>query len=599
LLRVSAGANVSASAPPDERPTTYRIFKDGVELSPHELPVQVAAATGAEIRDYEFDLVQHDDTRTFLGNASPLLGPDGRPAGAVGAFLDVTAWKQAEAQVRLFARVVETTSDFIGICTPDMKPIFLNEAGRRMVGLESMEDVRRTVLMDYFWPEDRARIESEAIPTLVREGRWSGEIRFRHFKTGEPIPTMWNAFVIRDDTGASTAWATVSPDLTALKKAEQELRDANTQLTEADRRKSEFLAVLSHELRNPLAPIRNSIYMLDRAPAGSPQAARGREVIRRQTEHLTRLVDDLLDMTRIARGKIELHREILDLREIVRRTHDDHQFLFERRDVEVRLEGRPSPVWVDGDPTRLAQVVGNLLQNAAKFAQEGGSTRITAAEANNRAEVRVRDDGVGIEPDQLRRVFEPFAQADSGSGRRRGGLGLGLALAKGLVELHGGTLTARSEGLGRGSEFIISLPLATPPPPADMVVRPERAAGPRSIIIIEDNADAASTLADALALGGHSIHVALDGRSGIELARSVNPDIVICDIGLPDVDGYEVARTLRADQELRSTRLVALSGYAQPQDKERAKEAGFDSHLSKPSSLDELNEVVASSSRRP
>jgi signal transduction histidine kinase len=366
---------------------------------------------------------------------------------------------------------------------------------------------------------------------------------------------------------------------------------AAAQLRESDRRKSAFLAVLSHELRNPLAPIANAIHLLERVPPASEQANRARAVIERQTSQLTRLVDDLLDLTRIERGKVELKREVVDLREIVRRTCDDYRDVFEQRRVELHLTTPARPVTVRGDPARLAQVMGNLLHNAAKFTPDAGVVTVYLGQAAGRAELRVRDTGVGIAPEQLGKLFEPFAQVEQGLARTGGGLGLGLSLVKGLVEMHGGTVTGASDGLGHGAEFVATLPLV--PAAATRPAAKARKAPPRSIVIIEDNADAAETLSELLALDGHRVEAASGGRSGIELVQRVRPDIVFCDIGLPDMSGYEVARALRGDEALRQTRLVALSGYAQPEDRERAREAGFDAHLAKPPALEAVNALLA------
>jgi PAS domain S-box-containing protein len=373
-------------------------------------------------------------------------------------------------------------------------------------------------------------------------------------------------------------------DITDRVRAQDELRAA-------DRRKTEFLGVLSHELRNPLAPIRNSIYLLERLPAASDEAARARGVIRRQTEHLTRLVDDLLDVTRIAHGKIALQRARVDLREIVRRTTDDLSSVFAAAGVGLRVERLARPAWVDADATRLGQVVGNLLHNAVKFTPAGGEVRVRLTAGDGRAELTVRDTGAGIDAATLDRMFEPFAQADRTLARTQGGLGLGLALVKGLVELHGGTVEARSDGLGRGAELSVRLPLASAPVEAVGAPRPGPA-GARAVLVVEDNLDAGQSLADILRLKGHRVRVARDGRTGLALARELRPDVVLCDIGLPDLDGYEVARALRADPASAGLRLVALSGYAQPEDRLRAREAGFDLHLAKPADLDELLHAV-------
>jgi PAS domain S-box-containing protein len=404
-------------------------------------------------------------------------------------------------------------------------------------------------------------------------------------KDGTTFPAEVESIIVGPAESEFTAFV-IARDITERKRAEDDLRAA-------DRRKTEFLGVLSHELRNPLAPIRNSIYLLEHAAAGSEQAAHARQVIRRQTEHLSRLIDDLLDVTRISRGKIRLQRGRVDLCDVVRRATDDLHSLFAHAGVDLCVDHVFGPVWIEGDHVRIAQVLGNLLQNAVKFTPSGGTVTVTLVANGARAELGVRDTGVGMEPQAVERMFEPFVQAEMTLARTKGGLGLGLPLVKALVELHGGTVEARSDGPGKGSEFIVRLPLAE----TGAEVRPEQRvaaeARPREILIIEDNLDAGETLAEVLELEGHRVRVARDGRSGLELAHERHPDVVLCDIGLPDLDGYEVARALRRDEDLRATRLVALSGYAQLEDQKLARDAGFDVHIAKPPDLDELMNVLA------
>jgi signal transduction histidine kinase len=365
---------------------------------------------------------------------------------------------------------------------------------------------------------------------------------------------------------------------------------------QSDARKGEFIAVLSHELRNPLAAIRNSLYLLDHAAQDQQRSARPREIIERQTRHLARLVDDLLDVTRISRGKFELRPERLDAREVVRRICEDHRPTFEARGVALRVH-TPDPAPIETDEVRFAQAVGNLLHNASKFTREGGAVEVRLHTLERHVEIRVRDEGVGIRPELLPHVFEPFVQAEEGLARTKGGLGLGLALVKGVVELSGGTVCAHSEGVGRGAEFVLTFPrTAAPerpvPAPATGRASPTRARG--QVLVVEDNLDTASTLADVLALEGFRVEVATSGASGLAKARELKPDVILCDLGLPDVDGYEVARTIRADEALRATRLIAVSGYAQPEDRQRAVRAGFDAHIAKPPSIDALLAAVAS-----
>jgi PAS domain S-box-containing protein len=396
-----------------------------------------------------------------------------------------------------------------------------------------------------------------------------------------------------EDLEAAEALAPAIVQAFLSKRAEEALRAANVQLTEAERRKNEFLAVLSHELRNPLAPIRNSLYLLDHAPPGGDQAAHARAVMNRQVDHLTRLVDDLLDVTRISHGKIDLHRELIDVREVVRCSFEDHRSMFDQRGIALRVEAHAGPVWIDADETRISQVVGNLLQNAAKFTHPGGAVSVSLAAVADRVEICVRDNGVGIEAELVPQVFEPFVQSERSLARTHGGLGLGLALVRGLVELHGGSVRAQSWGPNRGSELAVTLPIAAEPRHVARDSASTTAPTACRVLIIEDNVDAGQTLAEVLEMEGHCVHLATDGATGIRMARELKPDVVLCDIGLPDLSGCEVARALRADESLRATRLIAVTGYAQPEDRQRAVAAGFDAHVGKPAPIEEIAALVS------
>jgi PAS domain S-box-containing protein len=398
---------------------------------------------------------------------------------------------------------------------------------------------------------------------------------------------------------ADVAWTIIERKRAekALQESEARSRETAAALAKADLNKNHFLAVLSHELRNPLAPITNSLYILDRAVPGGEQAHRAQAVIGRQVGQLARLVDDLLDVTRIARNKIPLQRQRLELGELVRRTMEDHRPQFESNEVHLDLAPTSQPVFVNGDSNRLAQMVGNLLQNSAKFTGPGGRARVsvsTDSEAKQ-AVVRVTDTGVGMDQRMLARLFQPFAQADATLDRSKGGLGLGLALVKGLVELHGGTIAAHSPGLGQGAEFVVRLPLALEEGAVDGSARSSTLVpgGRRRVLIIEDNIDAADSLREALEFSAHEVEVAYNGPAGIAKAREYKPEVVFCDIGLPGMDGFDVARAFRADDALKGAYLVALSGYALPEDVQRASEAGFDQHLAKPPNLDILEQTLA------
>ncbi|MBI5498608.1 MAG: response regulator [Deltaproteobacteria bacterium] len=464
----------------------------------------------------------------------------------------------------------------------------VNPAFERLTGLAARDILGRRVTRVL------PGIENDPTDWIGRYGRvaLTGEpVRFESH--AEPLDRWYGVSAFSPHKGY---FAVTFADITDRKRAEAERAAANLRLVESDRRKNDFLAVLSHELRNPLAPISNSLYVLGRAAPGGNQAQRAREVIERQVAQLTRLVDDLLDVTRISRNKIQLQRERVDLCDLVRRSAEDQRSLFDRNEIRLETDVPDEALCVIADRSRVAQVIGNLLQNAAKFTGRGGaaSVSVRADDERRHAVVRVVDTGVGMTPETLHGLFQPFVQAERTLDRSKGGLGLGLALVKGLVELHGGEVRACSEGLGKGSGFTVRLPLESGAV-ADRCPEPAAAERRRRrVLVIEDNIDAAETLREALEFGEHEVAVAYNGPEGLAKARAFRPEVVLCDIGLPGMDGYEVARAFRGDDALRDIRLVALSGYAQPEDLQRAREAGFEHHLAKPPSLERIEELLAS-----
>lgn len=379
-------------------------------------------------------------------------------------------------------------------------------------------------------------------------------------------------------------------DITERKKAE-------TTLAEAARRKDAFLAMLGHELRNPLAPIRTACSILKRLSLGDGRAERARDIIDRQTSHLARMVDDLLDLSRIERDKLVVADDVVDLADTVRATAEGFRSGFESRQLTFRLDVPAQSLWVRGEAVRLAQVLYNLLHNSLKFTEPGGRVEVRlSADGDSWCRLVVRDTGVGMDPEFTASVFQPFEQAPQGSARVHGGLGLGLPLVKGLVDLHGGQVWGTSAGPGRGSEFLVRLPLTDAPSAREWRERSTRtldAKGAR-VLVIEDNTDAASSLQGLVELAGGQVRVAHDGDSGLSEARSWLPDTILCDIGLPGpLDGYGVAEAIRADPTLRRIRLVALTGYGQANDKDHAKRSGFDFHLTKPADPQQLLQLVA------
>ena len=386
--------------------------------------------------------------------------------------------------------------------------------------------------------------------------------------------------------------------LLRLAQAERELRDRADRLAEADRRKDEFLAMLAHELRNPLAAITASLPMLEQRDALNHPERRAREVLRRQTVHLARLVDDLLDVSRVTQGKIELRLETVDLKSLITRVVlTTRERGTNPRGQHVALALPDVPVQVRGDVTRLEQVFTNLLDNASKYTDVGGHIRVsvepTAVGGAPFARVTVRDDGIGIAADALPMIFGLFAQASVTLARSRGGLGIGLTLVRTLVELHGGAVEARSEGLGRGSEFEVRLPLVGL---AEADERTSQRGNPelrrRRICIVEDNVDAQQALGDLCEMWGHEVHTASDGITGVGKVLELLPDVTLIDIGLPGIDGFEVVRRLRADARGRGLWLVALTGYGSPEQRTSALAAGFDVHLVKPVEVNKLRDLL-------
>ncbi len=360
------------------------------------------------------------------------------------------------------------------------------------------------------------------------------------------------------------------------------------ELREADRRKDEFLATLAHELRNPLAPIRNALQILKMPRVDAATAQEVREVMERQVDQLVRLVDDLLDVSRVMRGKVELRQEPVELASVIARGVETAMPLIDVQGHELSVSIPTDSLMLDADPVRLAQVIGNLLTNAAKYTEASGRIWLTAERDDGHVSLRVRDTGIGIAADMLPNVFDLFVQVDRAAARSQGGLGIGLTLVKNLIEMHGGTVDAKSAGLGKGSEFIVRLPLSQVEPQKesdnDRDGQPQldfSSPGHR-LLVVDDNEDAANSLAVLLRLKGHQVKVAHHGRAALEIAQNYRPDMIFLDIGMPGMDGYEVARRLRQHPDLKNVVLAALTGWGQQEDRRRSAEAGFDHHLVKP-----------------
>jgi PAS domain S-box-containing protein len=440
-------------------------------------------------------------------------------------------------------------------------------------------------------PADLERLRETVARTL--QGGTDYTIEFRARGPEGSYRWFWTrAAVIRDARGRPLRLIGATSDVTERKRDEESLR-------EADRKKDTFLAMLAHELRSPLAPICNGIHLLRSLCPSDQRIDRVVAMLGRQVTHLARLVDDLLDVSRITQGKITLRRGPLSLGELVREVVCDRQPDFDRHEVSLSCSVPGQEVWVDGDRTRLVQALGNLLHNAMKFSLPTGHAQVRLAAVDGWAELAVADDGVGIDPAVAPLIFEPFAQAAQTAERAQGGLGLGLALVKGLVALHGGSVGVTSSGLGRGATFTVRLPLQPPNPGQTPGCRAPTSTTVRRVLIVEDNPDAAESLEMIVSSWGHEVRVAPTGCHALELMSRWEPEVVLCDIGLPGMDGYQVGREILRRGGARGVYLVALTGYGQEADVREASRAGFKVHLTKPVDFERLASIIADRPEAP
>ena len=438
-------------------------------------------------------------------------------------------------------------------------------------------------------PQDLPTVQEKWKQAVQSGSRYIIKARLRS-ASGEYRTFAGLAAPLRDASGRIVQWFGTNTDVTDIELAQEEMAAAN-------RRKDEFLAMLAHELRNPLAPICTAAELLRAASADEGRVRRTSEIISRQVEHMTKLVDDLLDVSRVTRGLISLQEEVLDVRSLVNSAYEQVQPLIQARKQRFMLTPLPHPAWVRGDRTRLVQVFSNILNNAAKYTPPGGSIQVEISDTAEEVEIAVEDNGIGISRDLLAHIFELFTQAERSPDRSQGGLGLGLALVRSLVELQGGHVHASSPGVGGGSRFTVRLPLVTPPLELGNAGRSDNAgAAPalqRPLLVVDDNVDAALTLAMLLESLGYQVSVAHRADEALEQAADLGPPILFVDIGLPDMDGHALARRLRGLPQLHSATLVAVTGYGQAQDRQRALDAGFDHHLVKPVKLSTLENLLA------
>jgi len=512
---------------------------------------------------------------------------------------DLTERRRHEEDIRhseeQFRLMVEAVQDYaIFMLDPNGRVVSWNEGAQRIKGYKPSEIIGQH--FSRFYPAERvaAGWPEHELQMARAHGRFEDE-GWRLRKDGSRFWANVVITAVHDPSGTLRGFAKVTRDLTEKQRIET--------LEAEGQRITEFLAMLGHELRNPLAPIRNAVAVMGAKGTADPTTAWARQVIERQVSYLSRLVDDLLDVGRITSGKIMLQREPLDLMAVVSRALESARPMHDQRHQVVDVDLGSGPLPVDGDAARLMQVVINLLTNAAKYTPEGGHVWVRLRREGDEAVLSVRDDGVGMSADLVPRVFDVFVQGDRSLDRAEGGLGIGLTLVERLLALHGGTIKAHSAGVGEGSEFVVRLPvveLAAAEPSSPLSTKVERTRSRRlRVLVVDDNQDSRESLAMLLGFWGHDVLSASEGTEALNVARQERPDVVLLDIGLPGIDGYEVARRLLAQADKRRPALVAMTGYGQAEDRKRAREAGFALHLVKPVEPDALQRALAVVDRAP
>jgi PAS domain S-box-containing protein len=495
--------------------------------------------------------------------------------------------RRSEERFRL---LVERVKDYaIFMLTPEGRVASWNEGAQHIKGYTAREIVGEHISRFYEAEAIARRWPDHELEVARATGRFEDE-GWRVRKDGTRFWANVVITALRDDAGELYGFAKVTRDLTARMQIEE--------LRHSERQMNEFLAMLAHELRNPLAPMRTALDVLDRSP-NNTEVAFTRGILNRQLTHLTRLVDDLLDMGRITTGRIVLEHETLDLARVVRETADSMRATLDARGHTLQLDLQEGRTPVRADPTRLAQIVSNLLGNAIKYTPDGGRIVVQVARDGDAASLRVRDNGRGIAANLLPRIFDLFVQGERSAAREESGLGVGLTLVKRLVELHGGTVVGMSEGPDKGSEFVVRLPLVRRASTQAVVSARERSAAESlSVLVVDDNADVANSMSVLLSMLGHVVESANEGRTALMRAPILLPDVVFLDIGLPGMDGYAVARALRSLPMLDRTMLVACTGYGRQDDRARAHDAGFDRHIVKPADAETLIDILSEAARR-
>src|SRR5215210_604942 len=540
-------------------------------------------------------LIARDGTeRPIDDSAAPMLDESGSPVGAVLVFRDVTERRRAEEVQARLAVIVESTHDAIVSKTLDSVSRTWNPGAERLFGYSAEEAVGRSITL--IIPPDRLDEEATILARITRGERIEHYETVRMAKDGRRMDISLTISPIRDVEGHIIGASKIARDITERKRADEALQEAMEALKKADRRKDEFLALLAHELRNPLAPLRNSLQVL-RLASDPDLIDKSREIMDRQLSHMVRLIDDLLDISRISLNKMELRRTRVVLADAVSSAVETARPAIQEAGHELTISLPPEPIYLDADFTRLAQVFGNLLSNSARYTEGRGQIWLTAERDGGQVTVTVRDTGIGIPAPALPNIFEMFSQVDRSMERSAGGLGIGLALVKGLVEMHGGTVEAESPGPGQGSALTVRLPvLEDRAESSDGTAAeggPESAGSKRRILVVDDNEDSAASMQMMLQLLGNEVRTAHDGYEAVERAEQFRPQVVLMDVGMPNLNGYEATQCIREQPWGHDMVIIALTGWGQEEDRARSKEAGCDGHLVKPVELADLEKLLA------
>jgi PAS domain S-box-containing protein len=569
---------------------TWKLLRpDGTPLPHDECPMAVCLKEGRVVRGEEAIAERPDGTRRrFEAFPTPLFDETGKMVAGVNMLVDVTERRQADEVRALLAAIVDSSDDAIVSKNLDAIITSWNAGAERLFGYTAAEMIGKSVTL--LIPPERQDEEPRILSRLKRGERVDHFDTVRIRKDGSPIEVSLTISPIRDADGRIIGASKIARDITERRRLDQALRDA-------DRRKDEFLATLAHELRNPLAPIRNAVQILQAKGPPLPELSWARGVIDRQVLLMSRLLEDLLDVSRIARNKLELRNARVPLAPIIETALETSRPLIERGGHKLVVDLPPEPLILEADSMRLAQVFANLLNNAAKYTEHGGAIRLTARRLGDEVSISVRDNGIGISPEMLPLLFEIFTQATPALDRSQGGLGVGLSLVKGLVELHRGRVEAHSDGPGHGSEFIVRLPLAASESRSvghstSRNGKPRPTTG-RRILVVDDNRDGADSLAMLLEAQGHDVTVAYDGKHAIQSAEVLRPDLTLLDIGMPGLDGHETCRRIREQPWGQDLVLIALTGFGQEEDRRRTLESGFDHHLVKPLHPDDLERILS------